>query len=103
MLVLLLFGTHLYFTVRLGVIQRKLPLGIWLSFTKDSSEILTENEVSPYSALATALVATDRNGKYHRNFRGYRDRRSGGGFLVLADGLSWRCDLLCGELSCRAL
>ena len=37
MLVLLLFGTHLYFTVRLGVIQRKLPLGIWLSFTKDSS------------------------------------------------------------------
>ena len=58
MLVLLLFGTHLYFTVRLGVIQRKLPLGIWLSFTKDSSEILTENEVSPYSALATALAAT---------------------------------------------
>lgn len=58
MLVLLLFGTHLYFTVRLGVIQRKLPLGIWLGFTKDSSEILTENEVSPYSALATALAAT---------------------------------------------
>lgn len=58
MLVLLLFGTHLYFTVRLGVIQRKLPLGIWLSFAKDSSEILTENEVSPYSALATALAAT---------------------------------------------
>ena len=58
MLILLLFGTHLYFTVRLGVIQRKLPLGIWLSFTKDSSEILTENEVSPYSALATALAAT---------------------------------------------
>ncbi len=58
MLLLLLFGTHLYFTFRLGIIQRKLPLGIRLSLTRDVSQPLTGKGVSPYSALATALAAT---------------------------------------------
>lgn len=47
---LLLFGTHLYFTVRLRFVQRKVPRGIALSFSGENS--------SSYSALATALAAT---------------------------------------------
>lgn len=55
----LLFGTHLYFTLRLGMIQRKIPLGIRLSVGKDEEgQKRAQNEISPYSALATALAAT---------------------------------------------
>ena len=54
MLVLLL-GTHIYFTFRLGIIQKRIPEGIRGSFAK--TEGGTGN-VSPYSALATALAAT---------------------------------------------
>ena len=55
----LLFGTHLYFTLRLGVIQRKIPLGIRLSVTKEPEKgESVQNGISPYSALATALAAT---------------------------------------------
>lgn len=54
MLVLLL-GTHVYFTFRLGVIQKRIPEGIRKSFTKTEGET---GNVSPYSALATALAAT---------------------------------------------
>lgn len=58
-MLLLLFGTHLYFTLRLGIIQRKIPLGIRLSVTKEpKGEERARNEISPYSALATALAAT---------------------------------------------
>lgn len=45
----LLLGTHLYFTVSSGVVQRKIPLGIRLSLT---------GEHQGFSALATALAAT---------------------------------------------
>ena len=102
MLLLLLFGTHLYFTFRLGIIQRKLPLGIRLSLTRDVSQPLTGNGVSPYSALATALAATIGTG----NIIGIStaiDRRSGSSILVLADRLSWYCNLLRRELSFHAL
>lgn len=54
MLVILL-GTHLYFTLRLGFIQRKIPLGIRLTISKKET---SENGISPFSALATALAAT---------------------------------------------
>lgn len=54
MLVILL-GTHLYFTFRLGFIQRKIPQGIRLSFSKKETK---ENGISPFAALATALAAT---------------------------------------------
>lgn len=54
-LLLLLLGTHIYFTLRLGLIQRYLPLGIRLSFSKDTK---TAEGVSPFGALATALAAT---------------------------------------------
>lgn len=68
MLVILL-GTHIYFTVRLHGIQRKIPLGIRLSVMgTDRSRSKEkhpgkegksrEGSVSPFSALATSLAAT---------------------------------------------
>lgn len=54
MLVLLL-GTHIYFTFKLKFIQRLLPKGIRLSFSKQET---SENGITPYAALSTALAAT---------------------------------------------
>lgn len=58
----LLFGTHIYFTVRLRFIQRKIPEGIRLSVKREKAsgkkKPFGEKEISPYSALATALAAT---------------------------------------------
>ncbi len=54
-LLFLLLGTHLYFTLRLGFIQRFLPRGIRLTFSRNDG---TETGVSPFGALATALAAT---------------------------------------------
>lgn len=58
----LLFGTHLYFTFRLHFIQRRIPEGIRLSFSGEkkagTKKKKQNDEISPYSALATALAAT---------------------------------------------
>ena len=55
--ILLLLGTHLYFTFRLRFIQRKIPCGIRLSFSGKNN--------TSYSALATALAATIGTGQEH--------------------------------------
>jgi alanine or glycine:cation symporter, AGCS family len=54
-LLVLLVGTHLYLTIRLGVIQRWLWPAIQLTFRPERS---AEGDVSPFGALATALAAT---------------------------------------------
>ena len=55
-LIILLFGTHIFMTVRTGFIQRKtLSKGIKLSVTRDPD---AEGEVSNFGALTTALAAT---------------------------------------------
>lgn len=54
-MLLLLGGTHLYFTVHLRFIQKKLPLGIKFSV---SGEGKSNSGISSYAALATALAAT---------------------------------------------
>ena len=54
-MVILLLGTHVFLTFRLGVPQRKLLTGIRLSIKKDSG---AEGDVSQFGALATALAAT---------------------------------------------
>ncbi|MDR2708767.1 MAG: sodium:alanine symporter family protein [Elusimicrobiota bacterium] len=51
----LLLGTHLFFTFRTGFIQKKIFLGIKLSIQKDSQGA---GDVSPFGALTTALAAT---------------------------------------------
>lgn len=55
LILILLLGTHIYFTVHTGWIQRKIPQGIRLSLSGFS---VGEKALSPFSALATALAAT---------------------------------------------
>ena len=54
-MVILLLGTHVFLTFRLGIPQRKLLTGIRLSVKKDSG---AKGDVSQFGALATALAAT---------------------------------------------
>ena len=55
-MIILLFGTHLFMTIRTGFIQKyTITKGIKLSVTKDTDG---EGEVSQFGALATALAAT---------------------------------------------
>lgn len=55
-MIILLFGTHVFLTIRTGFIQSKtVAKGIKLSVTKDPD---AEGEVSQFGALTTALAAT---------------------------------------------
>ncbi|MDR3171208.1 MAG: sodium:alanine symporter family protein [Treponema sp.] len=54
-LLVLLFGTHVFLTFRLGFIQRKIGLGIKLSVTKDKDG---SGDISQFGALTTALAST---------------------------------------------
>ena len=54
-MILLLLGTHIFMTIRTGVIQRKIGTAIKLSVTKDQDG---EGEVSQFGALTTALAST---------------------------------------------
>jgi AGCS family alanine or glycine:cation symporter len=54
-LLILLFGTHVFLTVRLRFIQRYLGTAIRLSFRRDKEG---EGDVSQFGALTTALAAT---------------------------------------------
>lgn len=54
-MIVLLFGTHLFMTVRTGFIQRKTFTGIKLSLTKDPD---SPGDVSQFQALTTALAST---------------------------------------------
>ena len=54
-MIVLLLGTHVFLTFRLGIPQRRLLTGIRLSAKKDPG---AEGDVSQFGALATALAAT---------------------------------------------
>src|SRR6187549_207408 len=54
-LLVLLFGTHLFLTVRLRFIQRYLGTAIRISFRREKEG---EGDVSQFGALMTALAAT---------------------------------------------
>ncbi|MEP7115957.1 MAG: sodium:alanine symporter family protein [Acidobacteriota bacterium] len=54
-LLILLFGTHLFLTVRLKFIQRYIPQAIKLSFSREKEG---DGEISQFGALTTALAAT---------------------------------------------
>ena len=54
-MICLLLGTHLFLTIRMRFIQRKLPLAIKLSIQEDEG---AEGDVSQFGALATALAGT---------------------------------------------
>ena len=54
-LLILLFGTHLFLTVRLKFIQRYLPQAIKLSFSREKEG---DGDITQFGALTTALAAT---------------------------------------------
>ena len=54
-MIILLLGTHIFLTFRLGVPQRKLLTAIRLSVSRDKG---STGDVSQFGALATALAAT---------------------------------------------
>lgn len=54
-MILILIGTHLFFTLRLKFVQRKIGTGILLSI-KPSSD--SEGDTSSFAALTTTLAAT---------------------------------------------
>ncbi|HET8644767.1 MAG TPA: sodium:alanine symporter family protein, partial [Vicinamibacteria bacterium] len=54
-LLILLFGTHVFLTLRLKLIQRYLPLAIRLSLKRTREG---QGDVSQFGALTTALAAT---------------------------------------------
>ncbi|NTV01523.1 MAG: sodium:alanine symporter family protein [Chlorobiaceae bacterium] len=54
-LLVALFGTHLFLTFRLGIIQKHLPHAIRISFTRSHEGT---GEISHFAALVTALAAT---------------------------------------------
>lgn len=54
-MIILLFGTHLFMTVRTGFVQRKTWKAIKLSVTKDPD---AAGDISQFAALTTALAST---------------------------------------------
>ena len=54
-MLVMLFGTHLFLTVRLRLVQRHIPKAIRLSLSPDEG---SQGEISQFGALATALAAT---------------------------------------------
>ena len=54
-MLILLCGTHLFLTFRLGLIQKYIPLGIRLSLSKNTEG---KGDVSQWASLMTALAAT---------------------------------------------
>ena len=54
-LIILLFGTHIYMTVRTGFVQKDIFRAIRLSVTRDAD---SEGDVSQFGALTTALSST---------------------------------------------
>lgn len=58
-LLVLLVGTGIYLTLRLGLLQiTKLPLALRYLFTKDEDDDSGDGDVSSFAALCTALSAT---------------------------------------------
>ncbi|MEI6516607.1 MAG: sodium:alanine symporter family protein [bacterium] len=54
-MLVLLFGTHIYLTLRTGLMQRHLVKALKLSVTREKD---AKGDISPYAALTTALAAT---------------------------------------------
>ncbi len=54
-MIFLLLGTHIFMTIRTGVIQRRIGTGIRLSLSKDTE---AEGEISQFGALTTSLAST---------------------------------------------
>ena len=54
-MIVLLLGSHVFLTIRTGVIQRKLPAAIKMTFRQDNP---AEGDISQFGALCSALSST---------------------------------------------
>lgn len=87
-MVILLLGTHIFLTLRTGIIQRKVFTGIKLSVTKDPSK---DGDVSPFQALTTALASTIGTGNIVGVGYSHIHWRSWCSILVLDYWCIWYC------------
>ena len=62
-LLILLFGTHIYLTFRLGFIQKHIFRAIRISLTKTNEG---DGDISHFGSLMTALAATIGTGNSNR-------------------------------------
>ena len=91
-LLVLLVGTGIYLTLRLGLLQiRYLPKAFRLIFTEDEGH----GDISSFGALATALAATVGNRQYCRGSDSDSDRWPRGPLLDVDGGLLWDGDQVC--------
>lgn len=86
-MIALLLGTHLFLTVRTGLIQRKtITKGIRLSVAKEEG---ADGEVSQFGALATALASTIGTGNIigvgQRSLWAVRELYSGAGSRAFSE------------------
>ena len=82
-MIALLLGTHLFLTVRTGLIQRKtITKGIRLSVAKEEG---ADGEVSQFGALATALASTIGTGSEQRSLWAVRELYSGAGSRAFSE------------------
>ena len=86
-MIALLLGTHLFLTVRTGLIQRKtITKGIRLSVAKEEG---ADGEVSQFGALATALASTIGTGNTsvseQRSLWAVRELYSGAGSRAFSE------------------
>ena len=91
-MIILLLGCHIYTTIRTKVIQRKLPLALKLSVTKDDG---AEGDVSNFGAMATSLASTLGTGSIGGSLW-----RSRSGTVDVAHWYSWYGDQIYRGFRC---
>ena len=91
-LIILLFGTHIFMTIRTGFIQKDIFKAIKMSVTADEG---SEGDVSQFGALTTALSSTIGTG----NIIGVGTAIAMGGicFLDVDDRYLRYCDQVCRD------
>ena len=85
-MIILLLGCHIYTTIRTRGIQRKLPLALKLSVTKDNG---AQGDVSNFGAMATSLGVYAGHRLHRGRGHGRAFRRPGRGAVDVADRVSW--------------
>ena len=82
-LIILLFGTHLFLTVRTGFIQKRMFHGIRLSLHKETGHA---GDISQFGSLMTALAATIGTGNIIGVATDGGDKGNGALFTTAANG-----------------
>ena len=94
-LMILLIGTGIMLTIRLGLLQvMKLPKALQLIFSARSNG---SGDVSSFQALCTALAATVGTGNICRCCDGSKSRRSRCLVLDVDCSLLWHGNQICGR------